>query len=131
MKTGIFGIVIVLFLVAGCSKNNTAPSAAVNAFVGNYHMYDSTSYGGGAGGSAGTRYDINIAALSGSSNQIVCTNIGNFGVRDTGTVSGTLATFANSGNLTTASISGSTITLNGGVYFTSGNSFKTGTGTKF
>jgi hypothetical protein len=107
MKSTILGIAVVLFLIAGCSK--TSNSTGQSAFVGNYHMYDTFSYSNNT--VYGTHYDLQIIALSGTSDRAVFNNIGGGG-SDTATISGNLATFTNGlSYATSATISGNTITM--------------------
>ena len=136
MKTIVLCLSAIILCAAGCSKSSTSATTGRDAFVGNYHMHDSIIRNtGNFGGmnhydTSGMRYDMQVLAVPGTSDRAIFNNIGGSG-SDTATVSGSLATFTNGlPYATTASLSGSTITMSlvgyGGTIV-----YSSSTGTKF
>jgi hypothetical protein len=131
MKTIVLCLSAIVILAAGCSKNNTTATTGRDAFVGNYHMYDTAAQGSNpAAPTYAAHYNMSVTALSGSSDKIVLHNVGGFGDTDTGIVSGTLATFPGS-NLTEADLAGNTISLNTDYLYANGWTYRMSTGTKY
>ncbi len=150
MKSGFFGIVIVLFLVVGCSKNESAStvSSAVTAMSGNYNMNDTLIDYNNV--TTATPYIMTVVPLAGTTDRAVFYNIGNQNHQDTAIVSGNVANFVNgwygvqnglypnihpyhyNTSAATASLNGTKMTMAGGEIYalSSGDHYHVGTGSK-
>ncbi|MBS1616990.1 MAG: hypothetical protein JST76_00615 [Bacteroidetes bacterium] len=139
MKSIVLCLSAIVIFAASCSKNNTATATGRDAFVGNYHMHDSINYVPGASNDESVYYDMVVTADPNHSDRVIFRNIAGYGQSDTALVSGTIASFTvcpsctTAREVTTATLSGTTIRLSGGYYETiSGyQTYASGTGTKF
>lgn len=121
MKTIIGAVLIVLFFITGCSKSDNATSSR-EAFVGSYLMHDTIALQTGMTMAdttiTVTSYTMSVLAVSGSSDKVTFSNIGNLPRWDTAIVSGNVASFINDRPAAAnATIVGGRITLKGGYVY--------------